>query len=47
MMTMLKKIKKTNKPKKKFKKCRDCHKDMKYKYETVICFHCYLKMKDT
>lgn len=26
--------------------CRDCGCHMKYKYETVVCFHCYLKTKN-
>lgn len=37
-MTLAKKVIKRRK-----KKCRDCNCDLKYKYETVICFHCYLK----
>ena len=24
-------------------KCKDCKKPMKYKYETVVCFHCHQK----
>ena len=28
-------------------KCRDCKCKLKYKYETVVCFHCYLKATKT